>query len=310
MMFCASSINIIVLLDDRENWHNLSTWFSQANHGYYREEHMPLITISQNLGSGGKEIAQLVAKGLNLNLFDDARLQKEALDSGVRTEDLKHLNEKMPNLFDRILGTNPDVYIDVMESVVYEVSKRGEGVIIGHCSQMLLRDFSCALHVRINASEEKRIDTLMQEKNLTRKNAEKLIRKSDSQLNGFFKYAFHMDLGDPSLYDVILNPEKLSNEAVAKFIIDLATSDEINTCSLNALEAMEKLAQKKKVEAELLRNDISLRLQNVDVPKKGRVLLSGVSNSESEVDRIIEIIQAIPGIADVESSIVIANETF
>ena len=74
----ASSIDLIFFLDVRDNWHNLSKFFSQANHGYYREEHMPLITISQNMGSGGKKIAQPVAKGINLEFIDDAQLQKAA----------------------------------------------------------------------------------------------------------------------------------------------------------------------------------------------------------------------------------------
>ena len=39
---------------------------------------MPLITISRGIGCGGIIISRLVAEGLNLELFDDERLQKEA----------------------------------------------------------------------------------------------------------------------------------------------------------------------------------------------------------------------------------------
>jgi cytidylate kinase len=271
---------------------------------------MPLITISQNLGSGGKAIATLVANGLDLELYDDARLQTEALKSGVRSEDLKHLGEKMPNLFDRILGTDPNVYIDVMESVVYDVSKQGRGVIIGHCSQMLLRDFNCALHVRINAPETKRIENLMRDQGITRENAAKLIDKSDRQLTSFYKYAYDLDLADPSLYDIVVNTEKLTDQTVANHIIELAGSDEISTCSLSALEAMEKLAQKKKVEAALLRNNISLHALEIAVHEKGRVSVSGLSSSKVAAERIPEMIRAVPGIEDVTSSIVVVANGF
>ena len=39
-----------------------------------------------------------------------------------------------------------------MDSIIFEVSRKGNGVIIGHGSQMLLQDFGCALHVRIQAA--------------------------------------------------------------------------------------------------------------------------------------------------------------
>ena len=108
---------------------------------------MPLITISENLGSGGLSIAQQVAEKLEVVLYDDDRLQKEAVELGIRAEDIKiGLDEKAPGFFDQILGRRPDIYMDFMEALVYEVSRRGDGIVIGHCSQMLLRDFGCALH--------------------------------------------------------------------------------------------------------------------------------------------------------------------
>ena len=241
---------------------------------------MSLITISQNLGSGGMSIAQQVAKELNIELYDDDRLQQEALKMGIRSDDLKSLDEKAPGLFDRILGKKPDMYLDIMEAVVYEASQRGQGVIIGHCSQMLLRDFGCALHVYVHASEKKRILNLVEEQHLSREGAEKLIRKSDSERNGYFKFAFHMDLNDPSLYDLIINTEKIGSDAASKFIIDLASSNEISTCSLTALDAMEKLSLKKKVEAELLKHHVNLSMLQLEVPENGKLHVHGMTTTQ------------------------------
>jgi len=70
---------------------------------------------------------------------------------------------------------------------------------------------------------------------------------------------------------------------------------------------MEKLAQKKKVEAEILRNDISLYMLDVDVQENGRVSISGLSTSRLDAERIPEIVRSVPGVEDVKSSIVVAN---
>ena len=264
---------------------------------------MSLITISQNLASGGMTVARLVAEGLDLDLYDDDRLQEEALKMGIRSDDLKSIDEKMPGLFDRILGRKPDIYLDFMEAVVYEVSQRGQGVIIGHCSQMLLRDFGCAMHIFVHASEATRIRNLMEMQNVSRDVAEKLIRKSDQQHNGFFKYNFQMDLSNPSLYDLTINTEKIGNESAARFIIDLAKSDEIAACSLTALDAMERLSQEKKVHAALLQHDIDLNYINIEVPESGIARISGIVFAQEEQLKIVEVAKGVTGISDVQAEI-------
>lgn len=267
---------------------------------------MSLITISQNLGSGGMSIARTVAEGLDLELYDDDKLQEEALKMGIQSEDLKNIDEKMPGLFDRILGRKPEIYLDFMEAIVYEVSRRGSGVIIGHCSQMLLRDFGCAMHIFVHASEDTRVRNLMEIQKVSRDTALKLIRKNDQQRSGFFKYNFQMDLSDPSLYDLTINTEKIGNEAAAKFIIDLAQSDEIKACSLTALESMERLSLQKKVHAALLQNDIEMRYLNIDVPETGVVRIGGIVFAKEENVRIEETAKRVEGVSNVQTDITVS----
>ena len=267
---------------------------------------MALITISQNLGSGGMSVARLVAEGLDLELYDDNRLQDEAIKMGIHSDDLKGINEKMPGLFDRILGRRPEIYLDFMEAVVFEVSQRGQGVIIGHASQLLLRDFGCALHVFVHASMSTRIRNLMKTQNVSQEVAEKLIRKNDQQRNGFFKYNFHKELNDPSLYDLIINTEKIGLATAANFIVDLAKSDEISTCSLTALDSMERLSQEKKVHAALLQNDVDMRFVNVEVPESGIARISGIVFQKEDQIKIVDVAKRVPGISDVQSEIAVS----
>ena len=266
---------------------------------------MPLLTISENLGSGGMSIARQVAEKLALNLYDDDRLQEEALDLGIRAEDLKkNIDAKAPGFFDQILGKRPDIYLDFMEALVYEVSRRGNGIVVGHCSQMLLRDFGCALHVRIHSPLATRIRNLTDHQGISSETAEKLIRKNDHERNGFFKFNFHMDLNDSSLYDLIINTEKIGEDTAVQLIVDMAASDEIKACSLTALENMERLALEKKIHAELLKSSIDLRFINIDVLKPGVAIISGMILSPDDETRITEIVENVSGISSVQSKIV------
>ena len=104
---------------------------------------MSLVTITQTIGCNGLAIARRIAEGLGIELYDDSRLREEAIRMGFHEEKLKGFQEKAPDWFDRILGGKPEMYLELMESVVYEAARRGEGVILGHGSQMLLHDFGC-----------------------------------------------------------------------------------------------------------------------------------------------------------------------
>jgi cytidylate kinase len=264
---------------------------------------MPLITISRHIGCGGSVIGKLIAGKLNVVLYDDARLQEEALKMGISFEDLKSLDEKAPGFFDRILTRKPELYLDFMEAVIYEVAHRGEGVIIGHGSQMLLRDFGCALHVYLHAAMPSRIKNMMEQKLLTQEAAEKLIRKSDNEQNGFFRYAFNMNWNDPSLYDLIINTEKIGIDSAVGLIMDAAQSNPIQTCSLTAVDAMERLSLVKKIEAALVENNITFSMLNVEVPVKGTARITGLLYEIEHRDRISDVAKSVAGITDVETHV-------
>jgi len=269
---------------------------------------MPLITISESIGSEGRTIAARVADELKVELYDDQRLEQEAIEIGIQPEVLKDLDEKAPGLFSRIFSTKSQHYLDLLQAVVYEVARRGHGIILGHGSQVHLRDFGCALHVRIDGSESSRIDNLMNERGLSRGAAEKLIHKTDNERRGFLQFAFHMDWNDPSLYDLVINCDKLSANLGGKLIIEAARSQEIEECSRTALDAMERLSLARRVEAAVLENKFSRDIfhpdiLHIEVPEKGVVHLIGVAQDEEK--RLVKVVKGIPGVTELRSEVVI-----
>lgn len=268
---------------------------------------MPLITVSRGIGCGGMIIARLVADGLHLPLYDNDMLQKEAVRSGYRAEEMEGLDEKAPGFLDLMFSRRPRLFLDYMESLIYGVAKKGEGVIIGHGSQMLLREFGCALHVHVYANESRRIQNLMTHRGLDLEVARRLIRKSDNEQQGFFRFAFHMNWTDPSLYDLIINTEQLGIDTAAHLIMEAARSDGIKACSVTALDAMERLSLKKKIEAALLESNVSVVRFIIDVPTAGEVEIRGYSSSADEVARVLAIIKAVKGVSKVKEDIYLGS---
>ncbi len=271
---------------------------------------MSLITISESIGCEGKIIAAHVADELKLELYDDRKLEQEAIQLGMQPEDVKGIKEKAPGLFSRIFSDKPQVYLDLLQGVVYEVAKRGHGIILGHGSQVLLRDFGCALHVRIYASESFRIENLTKRRRMSREAVEKLIHKTDNEQRGFLQFAFHMNWNDPSLYDVVINRDKLSADLAAKLIIEAARSQEIQDCSATALESMERLAFARRVDAAILESNLGpdafhRHMFHIEVPEKGVVQITGVTYEDGAEERLLKVVKGIPGVTDVQSEIIV-----
>ena len=266
---------------------------------------MSLITIMSGLGSSAITIAQLVSNELKLVLYDDQKLQQEAVNIGISLEEIKDFDQKAPGLFNRILSYKPQVYLNLMEALVYEVARRGQGIILGHGAQFLLRDFGCGLHVYIFSSESSRIQYLMDQQGMSMDAAEKIIHKSDSERRGFLQFAFHMDWNDPSLYDLIINQDKLGTESAAKLITDVAQSQQIKACSITALYTMERLSLLKKVEAAILKNKISSQGFHIDVPERGIVHITGSLNPLESESGLLEVVKGVSGVLEVKLEVVV-----
>jgi len=264
---------------------------------------MALITVSGGMGCGADKVARVVSDKTKVPLYDDQRLQVEAIKLGLRSQDLKGFDEKAPGFFDSLRGYNPELYIDLMESVIYELSRSGNGIILGHGSQLLLRDFGCAFHVLILASEDYRIKQVMANHGLSEKAAEKMIAKSDSERRGFMRFAFKMDLDDMSLYDLVINPEKLGTEGAGRLILEALELQAVKECSLTALETMERMALLKKVQAALLKEHFGSVQFNVDVPEKGVVHLFGFAVDQEKKNQMIAAAKKVAGVSKVKDDI-------
>src|SRR5512137_2534372 len=128
---------------------------------------MYFITISEMFGTGGDQVARQVAKKLSYTYYGEEELLKAADEMGFLS-DIKKMDEKGPALFEKFFSERPKIYLNRLQSVIYEVAKKGNGVFFGRGSQLLLHSFDCAFHVLVTGSTEKRIERVMAEKRVGR----------------------------------------------------------------------------------------------------------------------------------------------
>jgi cytidylate kinase len=269
---------------------------------------MHFITFSRKMGANGTAIAKQVAEKMGYRFYDTEAIENAAREMGF-LKNVKEIDEKAPSLFQRLFSHKPAIELDRLNSVVYELAGRGDAVFLGRGGQILLRDFNCALHVRVTASLEKRIQNLI-ERGMHRGAASKAIEGSDHERSSFIRFAFKADWEDDKLYDIVLNMDKVTVKLAVDTILTMARSDEIKACSVDAMKSLEMMSLQTRAEAALIEAGLTYgpagTYIQVQVEEPGKVLLTGRVDSDVTKRRAQEIVQKVKGVGSVDNRIMIA----
>jgi cytidylate kinase len=265
---------------------------------------MYFTTISEMLGTGGEKIARQVAKELNYTFYGEEELFKAADEMGFLS-DIKKLGEKSPALLERFFGEKPKIYLDRLQSVIYEVARKGDAVFFGRGSQLLLHSFDCAFHVLVTGSMEKRVKRVMEEKQVNREVAEKIIHRSDHDKRGFIRFAFDEDWLNPHLYDLISNTDKLSVDSVVKMIAEGARSEEIKSCGIDSVTNLKRLSIQRQIESALLESGLMTSHLFFTIENGNSVRLFGMVNSQEEKEKVEALAKKAKDIKRVANDLVI-----
>jgi hypothetical protein len=112
-----------------------------------------------------------------------------------------------------------------------------------------------------------------------------------------------MDWNDLSLYDLVINGDKLSPDSSAGVIIEAANREGIKTFSLSALKAMGRLSLAKRVEAGFLKNRIDFHALEIEVPEEGVVWIRGSRNPFDSEATLVEVVKQVPGVSEVRCEV-------
>jgi cytidylate kinase len=265
---------------------------------------MYFITISEMSGTQGEKIARQVAKKLGYTFYGEDEFFKAADEMGF-LDDVKKLDEKGPTLLEKFFSERPKIYLNRLQSVIFEVAKKGDAVFFGRGSQLLLHSFDCAFHVLLTGSMEKRVQRVMEEKHMSQEVAEQMIHRSDRDKRGFVRFAFDEDWLNPQLYDLLLNMDKLSFDSAAKIIVDAAKSDEIKACGRDSVRLLGKLSLQRKVESALLEANVVNPHLFVTVEDPNAVRLYGMVNSAEEKEAVERVIKGIKDTKKIENDLVV-----
>ena len=262
---------------------------------------MYVITFTRKMGTNGSEIARRVANELQYGLYDTEAIEATAREMGF-LKDVREADEKAPALFQRLFSHRPEIHLDRLNAVIYELASRGNAVFLGRGSHMLLRSFTCALHIRVIASLEKRVQNRIH-KGFEREAAIKALHKSDREREAFIKFAFGVDWDNPELYDMVLNMDNLSVALAADIVVHLARSEEIQARSVDAMKSLEMMGLARRAEASLIEAGFASPSLSVSISEPGKIRLTGTVAAESTKTKAEEILKGVKGIESIENQV-------
>lgn len=176
----------------------------------------PVIVIGRQYGSGGYEIGKYLAKKLNLEFYDYDIIKMTAGTTGMSTEYIEKREEKMTNSFifdlvNQVYAYTPgkeapkDKIFEAESKVVRELAEKGNCVIIGRCSDYVLRNEKNVISLFLHASLEDRISRVIKREGLSEKDAKEKIHKMDKLRADNYHYYTHRFWGYSGNYDLSID---------------------------------------------------------------------------------------------------------
>ena len=203
---------------------------------------MSVITISRQWGSLGDDVANMVCERLNYQRFDKKMMIQVGQELGLAanvaraTADYvppaKNVLEKWFGSTQRITGGDPsswtysaraDALTDLSVAGLMEIIEAGykkdNMVIVGRGGMAALQGKPDVLHVRIQAPLAIRVNRIQAQEGLTAEDALAKVKARDVSDVDWIKRYFDLDSHDPSLFDLIINTAKFSQEEAVDLIV-------------------------------------------------------------------------------------------
>ncbi|NCB00946.1 MAG: cytidylate kinase-like family protein [Spirochaetia bacterium] len=200
-----------------------------------------IISISRQFGSGGREIGKGLAAFYKIPFYDSAIITMAAEKSGMNKEVLENLDEKASS---RFLYTIPsglpslgqiapsslysmplsDTLFLTEYEIIQKLAKEGPCVIVGRCSDYVLKDFPNHISLFIHANEDLRATRISKYEEISEKEALSRIQKYDKERRKYHDYYAANTWSNATFYDLTLNSGVLGIEgsiSVATSFIDL-----------------------------------------------------------------------------------------
>jgi len=259
---------------------------------------MPVIALTQEMGSLAKDVSLKLAETLGLAVMRHEVIEHVADRMQVSTSLIGRLRSGKAGLVERLTTDRRSVALYTAEEL-FALADRGNVVLRGWGATCLLRPVPHVVCVRITRSMKKRVEWLMADLETDDAEfAEAEIRRSDQAHAARMHAQFGVTWGDPVLYDLVLNTDRLSVESCVEQIRLMVNRPEFaETPASRALLA--NMALEARVRAALKEHEATRDINVTITANQGEVLLRGIvldSDERAQAEAVAAEVRGVSGV--------------
>lgn len=186
-----------------------------------------IISIGREFGSGGHDIAERLAKHYDIPLYDKEIFEHVAKSGDINPDVAKFYDEKPLNPIFYPISMDGS-YLPLEQTVANHIfdfirqkgnKERQSFVIVGRCSEYILRDNPNMVSIFILGDTESKKVRVMEKYDLDEKAALNRMRKEDKIRKTYHNFYADGKWGDSRSYNLCINSSTLGIEGTLESII-------------------------------------------------------------------------------------------
>ncbi len=192
-----------------------------------------VITISRLCGSGGSTVARMLAKKLQIPLYD-RHLLSDPMEEQTNISSSQAAADPLFNAAQDIYANTPlppegsefttnRAIFQKQAEIIRNLADTKSCIIIGRCADYVLRDHPNVIRVFITSDEKSCIEHEAQRVGINKRDARSLVEKHNHERAEYYRCYTGQDWSYAQNYDLCLNTATLSYESCANMVIDYLT---------------------------------------------------------------------------------------
>ncbi|HOX26917.1 MAG TPA: cytidylate kinase-like family protein [Candidatus Krumholzibacteria bacterium] len=185
-----------------------------------KPERGPVVTISRMAGCNARDIAAALGERLGVQVWGRELVDQIASDAGLRRDVVALLDENLVSSVDAwvrgMLGRKlfmRDDYALTLARTIRTLAETGGAILVGRGAGFILGD-QADLRIRLVASDRHRIENLQAWRELDPDAARESMHRTDAARAAFVRSYFQSEVDDPRNYDLVINSERHTLEAI------------------------------------------------------------------------------------------------
>lgn len=267
---------------------------------------MPLIAMTREMGSLGKDVAAAVSARLGKPVVHHEIIDQLANKMRLRKSHVIRFLDGKANIWERLTTDKTSLSIYTADETLALAESNDVAVIRGWGSAHLLRPIQHVICVRVCAPMKVRVRRMMERLNTDDEGfVTNEIKLSEEAHGAITRRHFGISWQHSDQYDLVLNTERVSIDECANELLGLVNDPEFQETA-QSRQMLANLALEAHARAALRADPRTAPMNIAIAADKGSITLSGIIDRDHEPVHASEVAAAVAGVKDIKNQLKVA----